>query len=806
MFLSFEKKNKARLFIILLTLILSSTALFVCLNGVNAVKISSEEDIRNLKAGSTEFVVYAENDLDYFKKESVKSDGKVLNSLYYCAVANFDEKREACYIQGVDKEEFLQVFKNSIEDNVNVDNNNEGVVISRYYADKVSVERGDNISVTINNEIYDFQVEAIAKDKYYFAGNPMAIIIEKEQLDKILHIDFSDINRAYIYNLSKDSNIEDITCGEGQFVDYTVNPNTINSNIMMYGIFFILIFVFVLIIVIYILFSIYKAFIFERAKYIGTLKTCGATPWDIQCFFIRGNNVLSIISGILGTILGIVIIQSYIYMKFSINYINTNIKSVILSVIIASIFPIFISSICIFILLKKIMKNSDHELIIGSLNTSGTKISRCSVVALFALIAVFIINKNYTFNNMSIAVVMFILILVLSIISIKAILYIFDLVFSRYSNKGIFHIVMNNIIRNTYVQKNITVITIVSLLLVIIGVISNSTVNVISSFYYDYNCDAIVTASNLFNYEDIEKLQSLEELTDVYSFKARRVIFNEVTSNACYILNDPEEFSRSHLNMHIYNNPTYNNSEFSKDYNCIVSENESKRYDLSVGDTITIKNNNIKQEYKIVAIAGSTLEMGQAVIISDYNIPFENFKQDSVILLKGNITKDVIEDIEIELIDRDAKVSLIQDKIERDRRNSKSIFAMFYSFSAFIVLISVQGIYNNYKLSYSLRRKEFAVMISNGYSISHIIKILLGEVIVCSILGCLIGLGSSFLFKEPITIIMRFMDTEVPLKYDIQSVIIPLVMCIGTSLLSVVFSIKHIRSSKDNMLFWIKGR
>lgn len=788
---------------IMLTIALSCASIFVCMNGINLVKVSTEKDIRDSSVGNTQYIVYRD-DNSFFSYRDIKCDAQVLGIARYPGIVKNQEDIKKCIIYGTDINDFLGVFYAELENKAVIGADGSGAVISRTLADFLSLKPGDRLQIEINNQEYRFNVSGITKNKNYFSANSNVILIPKARMDEILGLDRDEVNRAYVYDLSKVIDKDGVLIGDGQYISPSVEPGAIDSNVSMYGAFFLLVFIFILILDVYILLGLYRVYVAERSAYIGTLRTVGATRKNIRSVLLYVNGLIAAAGAAFGVALGGAIVAVYANVSMSFNYFKAYSGMLLLAGVVSVLYGLSVSFAGLTVPLNRALKKTERELAAKAFGSSQASIKPVHIISLIGLIIIYAVTWKWYLANMILEGAILVVSVILAISSIKAFVAVIDRLFAPKIGKGTFFIALKNVVHNTYVQKNITIITTISMLLILIGTLSSSIVKGLSSFYYDYRCESFISSNSGFTEDEIERISKLDDVEDIYAVRSRKVILNDHAVVSCLILEDPRGLSDEFLNLHIKWEKGFNPAEFSMGYYAVISEVEAGRSMLGYGDTIRVANGGITQEYSIKGISGSLMELGDVVYISHHAVPFNRFEIKNMILIKSDDTKSVFRQLDTAFTDKPVIKTLIQDMLERDRKNSSNIFAVFYAFSGFVVLVSMAGIVNNYKMSYLYRKKEFAVLISNGYRMSHIMKILLFEVLICSVTGSLIGLSYAFLSGNMIAVIMSLIGVGIPLSYEFTIIGMPLILCIGVSVIGLLISVRQIEKVNIGLVFELK--
>ncbi|SHO47748.1 ABC transporter permease [Anaerocolumna xylanovorans] len=796
-----KKANRGSLAVLMITVILSTTAVFGVINALPLLKMAIGNDMKNASYGRSDFVV---NGLEYelFSLGNIKTEAKVTGILNWYGILK-DGGEKKCEIAAADYSVLPEVFDIRMADGEYLESDTKGAVITKWLADKLALKQGDVLKISINDKQYSFTVSGIALNRGLFADSTYLILLPKNKLDTILGVGTDDVNIAYIYDCDAKTASSDIGVPDNLHLKKVVDEDIINSEISLYALLLVFILIFVFLIAFYIIYNVYNIFVVERAGYIGTLRSCGATRKYIRKVFITANIIISAISGMIGTLLGGTVICLFAWKVMSVNYLKEEAGYMLVSFAVTMFFAIVLAMVSISIPLNHVLKYSERALLNNEIEKNKTRISAVPVVAFAITLFLWGLTSIWNTGNLLTECIIFMLFIVTSIIGIRFFVYFMDRIVGKRIGKGPLLIAAKNVIHNIYVQKNITLIAVLSILLILVGSLSYSVLKGLTSFYNNYKCNAYFETYTYFDKDDLQKIKQIEGLDRSYPCISKRMMIQKKESVSCFIEDSPEKFSDEFLEFNI-RWKDFSQDEFAKGRYCILSDVLSKRYNLSAGDYVEISRENIEEKYQIAAICYTTIEKGNFIFLSTYDIPFENCTNPNLILADCDNVPDFFEGLEAAFADRTLFMTTVEDKIKEDEESSKSLIAMFMAFSLFVVLIGVQGIYNNFKLSYINRKKEFAVMISNGYRMQKLFQIIFIETILCSLAGGIIALIYIQFYRNAIVDIMFLMDLALPLINKAWIIVTPVLLCIAASLVSILVSCRQISGIKKNMINILK--
>jgi len=776
-------------------------ASFCVINALPLLRLSIEKDMRNKPTGKSEFSVYSAQG-DFFSLDEIKSEGEYTGVIQWYGLLN-DSNEKKCKIIGADYKNVLNVTDIVLMDENSVDEL-DGIIISSWFAERLKVKKNDYLHIEVNEEMYQVEIDGIAENTGFFMDRTYTVLFPINRLAEILDVGEKQVTEAYIYGCKNEVKaVDDVKVSEDLVVKKTIDEEIINSELSSYSILLVFILIFVILLVFYILYYTYKLYVIKKSVYIGTLRTCGATPAYIMWIFSVANSILVIVSGAIGGVLGAGAVSAYAHYMLGINYLYQYVEYSLISGIGSICFAVIVACFSLSHMLQKSLKFSERELLLNEIEKYEAKTTMISGIAFVITIFLTIFTLNWTSNNLVVESILLIILMAVSVMSLKFIIYIIDKLWNRRSRRGFFTIALKNVIHNVYVQKNITIITLISMLLIMIGCISFSAYQGLSSFYYNYKCNVSLETDGNLSSEEYVYINEIEGVNSFYPIIAKSMFLNERERVICYIENTPQLLSDKYLEFGI-KWEMFDQKQFSKDYNCIVSEVLMRKNNWSIGDKVNLSRDGVSQEYKIVASLTSLMNNGDFIFISDYKIPFKECSNANLFLIDSERTEIILDKIEHKFPEKNFILTEIQEYLQRDKDHARSLLSIFIIFSAFVILVGIQGMYNNLKLSYLNRQKEFAIMISNGFQNNHIVKIQLLEALLCCLIGSVIAVLYVFFYHAIINRILFLMGMVWPIMYEKWVVSIPLILCVVVSLLCIGISYWQTRKIKEQLIEILK--
>ncbi|WP_026883324.1 ABC transporter permease [Clostridium akagii] len=735
------RKNIGRSIIIIITLIIASVSLFTTLVFKDVLVQNQISNIKLTEVGKSNYIITKNKDSDMMKFDN--NNGNLTNFTGVLGLGGTVEKAKDVFkfeIDGCNLNEFKNMFYYNIvqgTDNINL---NEAI-ISKNTSEELNLKLHDDFKVYIDDKEISLKVAGIASDGKIFSGNNERILVTRETLQKGFNIGQNYINKLYV---KSDLSIGTVKINERKIfkasvdINDSIDYNSIIEDVNSYVSILAIIFIFVLLLSCLIIYSSYKTIIYKRFNFIGTLKAIGVNDKKIYAIHLIECIIYGIISSVIGIVTSLVI-RAAITNKYK-DIISSDSKSSIKpQIIITIMLVILLITLINIVVQRQVNKMSIRELLSDGkvLKDRGIKISVIGAIY-FIIVSIWSFNTPTT-NNTILYIILLISQILTFVLFIDFILFISRKLIEKFKGKGVFYSALRNVLQNKSLFKNISLLAVGGMIIMLIGIFSYSTASSMSSFYNEYKCDLTLSSENI-NNNKIKILQNNPLINKLYLFSSINVDCDGKGELSARVINKLQDFSKFYsINLEYNDNNTFENGR-----NVIITKIYSERYNIKIGDKISIKENNKESEYKVYNISKSMVNMGNTIYIpkkyaqldfnvTNYNAAFIN--SSNTIECKRSIYKS--------LSSTDDNVAILKDKIKADNKSNEMIFNLFYIFAFLTSLIGIIGVMNNLVLSTIIRRKEFAIYKCIGVkSKKHMALLLLEGILIALIGGIMAILGS----------------------------------------------------------------
>ncbi|SFU34615.1 ABC-type transport system, involved in lipoprotein release, permease component [Clostridium sp. DSM 8431] len=800
-----------------ITVIITSFIIFTALNALPVLKASIAQDLRQTTVGLSDLIIT--NDKDKIFEVPENKNSNMLGVLSLSGEIEGGKKKTNFTLWGSKYSEFVHVFgevnlgKGDVKFPKDLGEND--LMITPSLAEKIGAKEGDTVAITVLSSVKSYNVVLAPKENYFVKANEDMAILNYETAKKLVGLDTDKVTVAYGYNLKDGVNVRDEIqdLNKDLTIKDSIDKEYVSGNMQQYYAVDAVIFVFILLIAIDILKSIGLIFVTERSKYIGTLRSNGAEKKLVINLFCKLAIRISIIGMIIGMILGTISIL--IFSKYGVGLSNPlnsiDLVFMVISILTTSLITLALTIESFRRPTVKILKKSDRALLIE--NTSADikreKVSKLSYVCLAAIPFLIIAAYFIKANNIAL-ILIYTVILIFSLIKgFKALMHILIDLFLKKPKKGLTVMAMKNVATNIYLRKTLTLATVICLFVTIVGTLSYSVLSAMTSFYKDYKSDAFVrTTDNMMLLdEEIKAITSLDSVLSYYKCSVSNIEIkgdSEDREVKVVGIDDVKEFDNNFMNLHLTWANDSDEESFKSGENVILSQVLSNRFDKKVGEYITLSDGDITKDYYIAGVCQSLQDLGDMIYMQRAESEFSKVKDYNTIYLKGENPSEIEEDIDEILLNRKYVFKDVSNMQEKDVTNGMQIIIFFVAFSIIITLTSITGIYSNYKLSYMLRKKEFAILMSNGYSRSHLTKLFIKEILFSSLIGYGMGVIVMVGIKKPLENLMEIADLPIEINIKIEIFMALLIIMIFVALLNIILACKSANLKKDKIVEILK--
>lgn len=822
------KEKKFRLFLILLSIILSSALFFASTSiSENVAQIYAKQ--MRTYTGDSDITIHSANDArsQYFNMNDIENITHFADYTIGCIGAN------GVYIGTDDQEQRISVFGTQLEDlakynPIYLSQTLEGqeftgkaIIINKTFATKNNLEVGDYVEFQLNNGYsYRWLVWGIGDPQGLLKDNGFqtTIVAPKDTISRLFEVP-GKVDRAYISlnkEQTKQTNIQQtIDALRSQLVGFEVeeslSEDELREAISQIAAIFQIMLVLVIFISVYIIYSSFKVMMAERLPVIGTFRSIGATKRSTNFIMIIESFIYGVIGGIIGSGLGIIVlkimtdqlaydpysgIKTEVKLHFSIFNVITTLGMAIILAIISSVIPIIQASkmsIKDIVLDKasKIVENNKFRSVIG-----------LSIMVVSIMIPITqIFAKNMIVNLVCMVASIVGLVLVLPLVT-EVFVLIFEKVFVIFGNNGA--LAVKNLKGNKSIQGNIILLTIGIASLIMINIISFSVSTEVVNVYNEGDFEVWSWIGQM-NRQELSKVISVEGVVDaygVYSTYDVPFVGKEGSLSTLYGVDARKFFD--YWSYSIAGDRQSIIDQLDKDRNIILNKSIAEKFQYRIGDKVVLELNGREKSYQLIGMTNTLMNNGQIGFISDK-------------YLKNDVGSEYYDDIYIRTDgDPESVNQRVKDKFlrrgvwsetkaklqESNQKSNNQIFTLLKGFSILTMVIGIFGVFNNYLVSMLHRKRSFAMYRSVGMSRQMMRRMLYLESFACGIIGGLAGIAGGLLFVHMVSYMLIAMD--LPVAMHINNIVL-IQSLIGGVLVSIIASISPvIRSSKMAIIQAIK--
>lgn len=796
-------EKKGRLFLLLFSICIS-TALLI--SSLTAIDIMVDVYVDQAKEDYGEYNVQLKSsNNELINEDDLVIDSKGLDELRMLQTTGYlvDYPEKELRVIGVDINELNQFICMVPLNKKSVEFNGNKVFISKKTAERLVVNVGDFVSLSINQKDEDFEVANIYEN-YGLFGNDgeesFTVIVPKENLELysegknesntiFLAVKSDNIN-DWIQNFNKNNSDISVVASK------TYDENQIRSQLEWLNTPMYFMLIITLIMTTFIIYCAFKLIINERLPVFGTFFSQGATYSQMFKLLLKEGVVYGFLGGLFGIIGGVILtnlISNFsIYRLSFAKYKSSSVPIKYLAV--GLIFAIIFSLITVALPLIQIMKLSVKDTILNKVDTRKFENKNRFVIGLILIAFAFIFNLfedhfDYVFSIPMICLYFIGGLLVISFF-VKLLCTPLSKLFKGHSVTGMLS--LNNVATSKLLMSNITLIAVCVMSITIISSLSNSISDEINGIYGKMNFDICATSNN-FNTKDFEdKIDEELDKSDVYKFG---MVQSNYENNSLKPINiyyvDPIQYSGFEEYM-IYEDKEKQLEELDEYKNGIIlCKKIAKNYNINEDDDIELTVNNKTVTLRVISIVDSKMYAGSNYNMISAKTASELFDMDysTQYYIKTSLSKEEFKEVfkgyGVEIKDKD-------EIIEDGKNEMKRLTNLLWIFSYITMIMGGFGIVSNVSISFLQRKKELAVMTSIGMKSSSKSVVLLIESAIIGVMGNLVGLiigGCSLIL---LTSVFKFLMLDLPLAFPTD---ILLVTSLSTIILMIIATIPAIKKS-----------
>ena len=810
-------EKKSRLFLLVFSIAIS-TMLLVSSIGVLKVILNSYSSAYTIGHEGAEIVISSKNNM-FFKEDDINFLG-VKDSVgeidYTGIMSHENEDNEMVYVTLRGKK-LNQVEKNYnnkiISGNIN-DLEDKTCIISQRISEEHNLELGDYLKILISREEVELKIVGICGNTgafYMDTSSKYSVIVNYTYMQEFF--DVEDVYNVIFAKTSEDTINEGIDLFQSVEDNKNFDANPLYDDEALsveYAAFFISMYAmlgFVMIMCFVIIYGAFNLVLNERLPEIGTFLSQGATKRKVKNLLYLESVCYGFLGGLFGNLAGVVVLyiinrkisplaEYGIIEKFSID---------IIYLIIGLVFAMVLSFFAAALPIRKINRLSVKDIILNNFYVP-VKTGWAGFFIGIGMIAIAMVgaisNGKWTVDFSYITSVFVIVGIVL--LASKLI----DLITRKIcglvkERSSILFLAFNNIRTSRVLMANIILIIITLFSSISINAVSKSIIDTINSAYY--NLEYNIAINNILpNTDDKSTTDSILEKIENQDFIIKESInpFYKINGhvdqvNTYTIAAYPDRFQKYMAYLQLdtgENKKVFDEFTKEKSPQLVVTEKLLDKLDKKVGDTVTIKINDIENDFKIIGAIDGKMYFSGLFAFIHYDHMKESYGLEETSTITFQVTtEDDKAKIEIDkLIYEYGATSITKtEEVASQISATETLCQSLILFSNLIIIIAVLGVVNNMLVGLFQRKRELALLSSVGMSNNTRNRMLMTESVLTVFWAIVIVVPYSFLVVKIISKFMKWIGMPVDVKLYPNSVMLTiLITVIGIILATIPIFIK----------------
>lgn len=712
--------------------------------------------------------------------------------------------------------------------------NEKEVIISKNIADTYKLKIGDTLNFfDEDRNNYLFKIKYIANNSGFFNASNMesvSVIISESDYLKICNkdeIEYNSLHLKYLGNKDIDKLTQELYDVEDDYgLDFTyMSRITVFELLGNYIKMMVLAIVLIIAIVFFTINSIVKIIMNDRIPVIGTFRSVGASSKIMNCLLILEMSIYGLIGGVLGSIIGVAIINGLFTMfeimgnsmSFDISMVNfekysgytivLTILFLIMFQIILSIFEILKSSKmsikeCIFNTHESIYKYSIIKVIFGIF---------CLIIGILSII--FINRLTFVYCIISIVSLFLSIAMLLPIIT-KNLMKIL-----KKNNNPVTEMAKNTVVNNKLqVSSNIIIAVMLMISLVSFSILNYFTnsyknkLNMVKSSVYIYSLNEKVNLNSIF-----AGMSGVEKSASLYTANIGIDKFDELTFANHKVNKLIVMYSDNYKNL--VDNSTILNIDYNlandlTDNEVIVSDYFKDIYNLKIGDIVVINgkvknkrfNYSVPLNLKIVGFADTSKVNYRGIILSE-KVALEQISTFDnsyyfIDLSKGTKYDDIKKELSNELTYQIPEIYSQKEYVKMINEKMTKGYIYIAVLILIIVGIALIGIINNQTVSFMERKKEMATLYSTSMSRKQINNMMLKELLLSFLFSFMISLFFTWILIIMLKYVTNILEVYMPLSINLLGIVI--LFLIISLIMAIIYLVMKRKIKKMNVVEELK--
>lgn len=764
------KEHRARTAVMLLSILLSSTLLFVSLSLAASYESAQQKMARGV-SGSATVSIQAASDPDTIRIEDIPdlpSIGASVGLLKESCLYHENGYYETVDLIAADLLQLNEINKPRLIDGGEItDFSGRKIILPDRFTKKYGIKKGDKITLQIGGTPVSFEVAEIAAYDTVFLRKTRGAtaLLPLSTLSELLGK--TDGYSEILIKPEEGVSTGDLISGletalpDGRYqVARIINEAQIKADAKQKSMPFFLISFFSVTISVFIIYSSYKVITLDRLPVIGTFRSIGATQKTVTGILLLESLLYGSAGGLIGIPVGMFVLKLVLQGMGKSLQQGIEIPVVItpFSIITSFTMAFAVSLLSAWLPVHRASRLPIKEVVLGTVE------ERCpprhiiiGIGIILFLISVLLprlapenmLNLAGGFSLLGLIAATILVIPPLTNLISTGLECLYSLLFNN-----IGRLAARNMRDNKNTTQNITLLFISISAVIAISVVGNFVNTYISDVFRDAELQGFADGQMTPEFvKQVKKMNGVEKVLPLFVFK------NEIHGNGVLFsrleATDNLEWYNSMLALH-YTEPVMQEqaiSAFAAQRSILLSENSLKRTGFTVGDVLTLSNGAATGSYVIAGSFKSRATDVEAVIPSSYAA--SDFGKETYGFLAYTAADPDAVMVQIrDLFGNTSNWSRTVEEFNADAHSTVGAFLRpMHSMTYFILLLATVGVINNLLINYMQKRRTIAMYKSVGLSNRQNMKMTLIEGFSCGMIGAVIAIFVSYMEIKTIFIV-----------------------------------------------------
>lgn len=809
-------EHKMRAAVMLCSVLLSTTLLFVSLSSGTSYESAQRKMARGMAGSATISLTAVEGAIYTTDLPALSAIGNYVGILEQSALYHEDGYYETIEIIAADLTQLNQINPPRLLDcQMEAGFTGQQVILPERFTAKYGIEMGDKITLQINGEPVRLKVGAIAAYDTVFLRHtrgatalvPLSTLADllgqSDGYHKVLLEPAPGVSTSQLKQ-----QLEAMLSSETFRVSEIVNETQITADARQKSMPFFLISFFTLTISIFIIYSSYKVITLDRLPVLGTFRSIGATERAVTCLLLLESLLYGCMGGVLGIPAGILLLNIILQ-----NMGHSLAQGIAIPVVITPVNVLLSFSVAVLVSLlaawfpvRRASRLPLKELVLGTVEAQTTSKRKIVGIGALLLIGSWLLPRVapetmlYPAGGLSLVglLVAAILLVPLCINLVAAGLELFYGVV--WGNEG--KLAARNLKDNKNMTQTVTLLFISISAVIAIAVVGHFVTIYVGDVFRGATLDGFADGHMEQAFiEQVETLEGIEQVLPLYVFQ------NQIAANGISFkrleATDHLDWYNAMLALHYTNDVSQAQilAAFAAERMILLSEDCLRRTGFSVGEQLTLTDGLQERVYMVAGSFKSRATDVEAIIPAVYAEQDFGAAEYDFLAYTAADPEAVIVQIR-DMFGNTPNWSRTVDEFNTDALSTVGAFLQpMHRMTYLILLLATVGIMNNLLIHYLQKRRVLAIYRSIGLSQRQHIKMTLLEGFSGGLIGASMAILVSYLEIQTIFLVAGPKIQMVP-EQDISVFLIAGILGVAITLLGSVVPI--LKSQQMNLVEEIK--